>query len=160
MKIGILSDTHGQVERAGRAVALLVEKGAEVLIHCGDLTGPEVVYELAARPCVVARGNCDEDEASLRYAVEAIGGTWLGPGGTVELGGKRVAVTHGHDGRTLRALLADSPDYLLQGHSHVAADERHGATRRLNPGALHRASEFTAMLLDTDVDRAEWLKVR
>jgi putative phosphoesterase len=160
MKIGILSDTHNQRERAARAVARLVEEGAEVLVHCGDMTSPEVAYELAARPAYVVLGNCDDDESGLKYAVEAIGGTWLGLGGTVELGGKRVAVTHGHDPRTVRELLAGAPDYQLQGHSHVAGAERQGASRRLNPGALHRAAEFSVALLETDTDAVRWLKVR
>ncbi|RLS46748.1 MAG: metallophosphoesterase, partial [Planctomycetota bacterium] len=50
-------------------------------------------------------------------------------------------------------------DYLLHGHTHVCRDERHGATRIINPGALHRASEFTVALLDTDSDELQFLVV-
>ena len=46
MRIGILSDTHDQIARTTRAVVLLRAEGAEALVHCGDLTGPEIVYEL------------------------------------------------------------------------------------------------------------------
>lgn len=160
MRIGILSDTHDQRERAARAVARLVEEGAEALVHCGDLTGPDVVYELAVRPCYVVLGNCDDDEPSLRHAVQAVGGTWLGLGGTFEADGKTLAVTHGHDPRTVRALLADAPDYQFQGHTHVAADARAGPTRRINPGALHRAPEFTVALLEINTDTLRSYKIR
>ena len=47
MRIGILSDTHDQVQRTKSAVAMLVEGGAETLIHCGDLTIADVVDECA-----------------------------------------------------------------------------------------------------------------
>jgi predicted phosphodiesterase len=51
LRIGILSDTHDQVARTGRAVAALVARGAEALVHCGDLTGPDLVYECCVLPC-------------------------------------------------------------------------------------------------------------
>jgi predicted phosphodiesterase len=41
-----------------------------------------------------------------------------------------------------------APDYLLFGHSHEVADYREGPTRWINPGALHRAAEWTVGLLD------------
>ena len=46
MHLGILSDTHGQLARTTRAVATLINQGAEALVHCGDLTGPELVGRL------------------------------------------------------------------------------------------------------------------
>ncbi len=65
MKIGILSDTHDQVERTARAVAALVGAGAEVLIHCGDITGPAVVRECAGLPSYYVFGNNDYDQDGL-----------------------------------------------------------------------------------------------
>ena len=157
--IGILSDTHDQVARTAGAVALLIEQGAEVLIHCGDLTGPDVVYACAGRPAYFVFGNNDFDEDGLRRAMAAVGATCLGQGGEVELGGKRVAVTHGDLDRELRRLTMAAPDYLLYGHSHRAADERLGPTRWINPGALHRAARRTVALLDLDSDALRFLDI-
>ena len=42
MLIGILSDTHNEAERTQRAVGLLHDRGATVLIHCGDISEPEM----------------------------------------------------------------------------------------------------------------------
>ena len=64
MRIGILSDTHDQVQRTKSAVAMLVEGGAETLIHCGDLTIADVVDECSVLPCYFVFGNCDYDPAS------------------------------------------------------------------------------------------------
>lgn len=160
MRIGIISDTHDQVARTARAVALLKERGAEALIHCGDLTGPAVVRELGVLPSTFVFGNNDFDEQGLRAAMDAIGGTCLGRGGEVTLGGRRIAVTHGDSLKEVRRLAAGAPDYLLYGHSHAAADEREGPTRWINPGALHRASAWTVALLDLERDLLTGLGVR
>jgi predicted phosphodiesterase len=48
--------------------------------------------------------------------------------------------------------LAEDVDYLLHGHTHELRDERVGATRIINPGALHRAPRYTAAILDPKAD--------
>src|SRR5690606_31882157 len=97
MRLGILSDTHDQVDRAAAAVALLAAEGAEALVHCGDLTGPEVVHAVASAglPCRYVFGNNDFDLEDIEATVAATGGTMLGWAGTFELAGRRIAVTHG-----------------------------------------------------------------
>jgi uncharacterized protein len=160
MRIGILSDTHDRRERAAAGVRLLVDAGADVLVHCGDLTVPEIVYECEAKPSYFVFGNNDDDQEGILAAITAIGGTCLGRGGCVELGGKRIAVTHGDLLREVAKLVALAPDYLFSGHTHVPADDRVGPTRRINPGALHRAEAWTVALLNLDTDGLEFLKVR
>lgn len=159
MQLGIISDTHDQVARTARAVAALKAEGAEALVHCGDLTGPDVVYECGALPSYYVFGNNDFDEGGLRAAMEAVEGRCLGVGGVLELAGRRVAVTHGDVPRRLRELAAARPDYLLLGHSHAAEDRRDGPTRWINPGALHRARRWTVALLDLEADALRWLEV-
>jgi putative phosphoesterase len=153
MQIGILSDTHDQVARTRAAVAQLVDAGAEALIHCGDITVPEVVSELGSLPSYFVLGNCDFDTEGLRQAIAAMGGTCLGRGGLIELGGRRLAITHGDSDRELRRLEALGPDYLLTGHTHTQADVRRGPIRCINPGALHRADTWSVALLDLAADR-------
>lgn len=159
MILGILSDTHDQLERTARAVEKLCRAGAEAIIHCGDLTTPDVVYVCAGRPSYFVLGNNDSDVGGIKLAVEVVGGFYLGFGGLVELGGKRLGVAHGDMGRVLRELVAAGPDYLLSGHTHVPHDERRGGIRWINPGALHRARSWTAALLDLEADRLEWVAV-
>src|SRR5205814_5224012 len=93
----------------------------------------------------------------LQAAMAEAGAVCLGWGGEVTLAGKRVAVTHGHMHTDVRRLLAARPDYLLSGHSHHADDRRDGPTRRINPGALHRADQFTVALLDLESDEVRFL---
>lgn len=61
MRIGILSDTHDEIERTRVAVAMLRNAGAEALIHCGDLASPPIVHELAILPSWFVFGNHDSD---------------------------------------------------------------------------------------------------
>ncbi len=160
MRIGILSDTHDRIDRTTRAVRLLEESGAEALVHCGDLTTPDVVHECGLLPCHFVFGNNDFDEIGLRAAIDAVGGLCLGWGGEVTLAGRRIAVAHGDLPAEIRRLEEGLPDYLLLGHSHVPRDERIGPTRLINPGALHRAAAWTVALLDLDTDSLRFMKVR
>jgi putative phosphoesterase len=148
MRIGILSDTHDQQARTARAVAILADAGAEALIHCGDLTRPDMVHLCGILPAYFVFGNNDDDLRGLRAAIDAVGGTCLGYGGEIALGGKRIAVTHGDNVREIRRLASAIPDYLLFGHTHLPSAVQIGATRHINPGALHRASSWTVALLD------------
>lgn len=143
------------------AVALLRAEGAEALIHCGDLASPLIVAVLAALPSWFVFGNHDADMVPhLERAAAEFGVVCLGWGGVVELAGKRVGVAHGHMSVDVRRVLASRPDYLLLGHSHIASDRVVGEVRRINPGALHRADEFTVALLEVEVGEVRFLRVQ
>lgn len=137
MKLGILSDTHDEIDRTRTAIEKLRTMGAEVLIHCGDITGPEIVNLFVGTPSWFVFGNHDADRVpELRKAIREIGGVCLEWGGEIELDSKRIAVTHGHMHTDVRRLLASEPDYLFSGHSHIINVQMQGKTRRINPGAL------------------------
>ena len=159
MKIGILSDTHDQAERAGRAASLLKSQGAELLIHCGDITTADVVYELHVLPSYFVYGNCDDDRQSLGEAIKIIGGTSLGRGGWITVAGRKIAVTHGDSDSELRRLRQLTPDFLLTGHTHRVSDQREASLRLINPGALHRAPFWSVALLDLKTDALEVLRI-
>lgn len=160
MRVGILSDTHDKLKRTLTAVQLLLDEGAEVLFHCGDLTDTDIVYACANRPTYFVFGNNDADKIPhLRRAMAEVSGHCLEWGGEVTLADKRIAVTHGHLTREVRPLLENEPNYLLSGHSHQIHDFRAGPTRRINPGALHRAASYTVAILDLSNDELRFLTV-
>lgn len=160
MRIGILSDSHGRTAAVVRAIDLLRGGGAEFFIHCGDVGSEQVLDLLAGLPAAFVTGNTDYDrDALLRYG-RAIGVEGYIPSADLTLGGKRIAVTHGDDGRLLQRLVVSQDyDYVLHGHTHLRRDERHGRTRILNPGALHRALTKSVALLDTESDDVRFLTV-
>ncbi len=159
MILGILSDTHDRLSRTIDAVQLLIDEGAEALVHCGDLTGTRIVEECGRLPSHFVFGNNDFDEEDLEAAMKEVGGLCLFRGGEFTLAGKRIAVTHGDSIREVNRLAYSEPDYLLFGHSHLKHDERRGAMRWINPGALHRAPEWTVALLNLDTDDLRFHKL-
>ncbi len=159
MKIGIVSDTNDEGERTALAVAMLIDAGAEVLVHCGDITLPDVVARCSGLPGYYVFGNNDFDEPGLPAAMAGAGGVCLERGGIIEVGGRRIAVTHGDSAREARRLLGLNPDLFLYGHSHQAADVGREGVRWINPGALHRASRWTVAVLDLADDSLDFLAV-
>ena len=160
MKLGILSDTHNQRARCEQALALLEAAGVDALVHCGDITEPEMLELCAARPCYVVLGNNDADNYPLlKQTAHALSATFLEWGDTVTLAGKTVGITHGHLKSEVRRLLGQNPDYLLSGHTHIAVDRIVERTRRINPGALHRARSFSVAVLDLLTDELTYLTV-
>lgn len=157
VKLGILSDSHGHVDRVRAAVRLLEDHGATALIHCGDVGGLEALDELAGKEAWFVWGNTDFPSPTWRHHVEAIDLPW--PDGHQELSfaGKRIGVFHGHEAAFHHALDAGQYDYILHGHTHRADDYRIRKTRVINPGALHRARTHTVALLEPHTDDLRFL---
>ena len=159
MILGVISDTHDKKKRTRAAVEVLQDAGAEAIIHCGDLNTPPIIEICAVLPCWFVFGNNEDELDELRRAAKDLGATCLEFGGVVELGGRRIAVTHGHIGSEIRNRLHENPDYLLWGHSHFPGEETHQGVRCINPGALHRASDHTVATLDLHSGVVNWLRV-
>lgn len=152
MIIGILSDSHGRVDTTRAAVKLLVDGGATLLIHLGDVGSEAVIDELVGHNARIVFGNCDWDDTGLTHHAHCMGVIVNHPMGMIEVAGKQIAFTHGHHANLMQQALRDQVDYLLHGHTHEVRDERAGKTRVINPGALQRAARYTAALLDPAAD--------
>jgi uncharacterized protein len=160
MRLGIISDTHDELARTRLAIQLLIDAGAEALVHCGDLASPPIVAALAALPSWFVFGNHDADSVpALQRAAVEFGPVCLGWGGIIELAGRRVGVAHGHMTTDVRRVLSERPDFLLSGHSHFPSDQIVGSVRRINPGALHRADEFTVAVMEMASGDLQLLKI-
>jgi hypothetical protein len=149
MKLGIISDTHDRGEWVEVALAEFRRRGADRLIHCGDVTSPKTVALFAGRAVDFVLGNCDWDPGALEQAMTRIDATLHRPFGELELAGRRIAWIHGDDIGLFRSVEnANHYDYLFYGHSHVAEQHRTGNTLVVNPGALHRVRDRQIALLD------------
>lgn len=153
MLIGILSDSHGRHLMVRRAMTLFDEVSVEHVIHCGDVGGTNVFDELVGRPCTFVWGNMDDAWGGLAAYLTTVGLSAPREVPTrLTLDGKTFAVFHGHERGFNAAVNSLDVDYILHGHTHTARDVRRGATRIINPGALHRAREKTVATLDTRSD--------
>jgi uncharacterized protein len=160
MKIGVLSDTHDRVEVTATAIRLLRERGAEVLLHCGDIEAPAIVDLFEGGPAHFVLGNWDGRITDLRLAIAGIGGTLHPDFGHVNLGGKEIAWVHSHKRGQLRELEQSGLfDFLFYGHTHVAESHRTGRTLVANPGAIFRARPRSCLLVDLASDELQSIVV-
>ena len=160
MKIGVVSDTHGRLHTIAAALALLKERGAELLIHCGDIDDAETARAFAGWDAHFVFGNCDADRGDIARAIAHIGATLHDSFGHLELDGKQIAWTHGDDAGLLHDLeQAAHYDYIFYGHTHVADQRMSGKAHVINPGALHRTREKTCLVVDLETEALETVVV-
>lgn len=122
--VGLISDTHGLL-RASVHEAL---KGVSLILHAGDVGGPEILDELRMiAPVHAVYGNTDP-----------VGDPNLAQEIVVPIGDLEVHVSHGHElgSPTPENLLSSYPhDVIIYGHTHrqviIRADDR----LVVNPGA-------------------------
>ena len=149
MRIGVVSDTHGQVMFARQAVRILESCDVELVIHCGDIGSAAIVPLFSPWPTHYVLGNVDGGGGGLKEAIAAAGHTCHGRFGQLELDGRRIAFLHGDDTNRLHdAIQSGDWDLVCHGHTHVPRNERLGRTLVLNPGALHRANPHSIALVE------------
>lgn len=177
-KIGLLSDSHGRAATTRRAVQVLMDAGASSLLHMGDIGSMEVIDELVLPPDASGKaidvrlvfGNVDWDRASMSRYAQHLGITVADPVGRLTLPAvigraagqaspRELIFLHGDDSEAMVKAMASHPAYLCHGHSHQARNERIGATRIINPGALFRAQSYSVAILDTDADEVKFFPV-
>ncbi len=144
MKIGVVSDSHDDGRRLAAAVTQARDWGAQAILHCGDVIGPNTLRASLALglPLHVVHGNNLGDLPSLmRLAMNSAGAlTYYGGDASLELGQWRVFMVHyPHLARGMAA--TGEFDVVFCGHSHEAAVEmvdnvRGGRTPLVNPGTI------------------------
>jgi len=166
MKVGILSDTHGQVDLALSAAREFLFRGVGAVLHCGDVGSDIVLTEMAALfhtleiPTYVVLGNCDVAERWDFYPKE-IGVEVRGRFCELELAGKKIAIMHGDEEKVWEeAAQSDQYDYLFSGHSHVRHDKQEKRTRLINPGSAGRGMHPSCAVLDLIEDQLEFFTLR
>lgn len=160
MRIGVISDTHGQVTSTLAAVRLLESLDVAAVLHCGDIGTPQIPKLLAAWPAHFVFGNCDHEAAELRAAIEAAGQTCHGRFADLELAGRRIAIIHSDDARLFQEVKSSGRyDLVCYGHTHQAESHREGRTLVLNPGALYRANPHTIAVVDLAAMQTEIVTV-
>lgn len=128
MRIGVFSDTHGDISYARRFYESLAP--LDCLFHLGDcVPDGQRLSKLFSCPVYAVRGNCDfRTEEPLERLVE--------------LGGKRFLLLHGHQYYVFSSLLYRGEevraDMVLYGHTHVPDLGADGPRLLLNPGSLSR----------------------
>jgi putative phosphoesterase len=119
--IGVISDTHGLL----RPEAVKALQGVELIIHAGDLGGPEVLAALERlAPVQAVKGNVDKGEWAKALPLSRV----------VEVGDLKLYVLHELFALDLDPAAAGLAGVIF-GHSHRPHQERRDGVCYLNPGS-------------------------
>lgn len=146
MKIFFVSDIHGSIYYAKRAVERFEYEGADYMVILGDILyhgarnplpkdhSPKDVITLLngiADRIIAIRGNCDSevDEMVLDFPI-------MSTYSTILYNGRRLFLTHGHIySEESLPKLADG-DVFIYGHTHIPIAEKRDSIYVINPGSI------------------------
>ncbi|MDH5657188.1 MAG: YfcE family phosphodiesterase, partial [Spirochaetia bacterium] len=121
MKICILSDSHDNRELLKKAGADAHKRGAEAIIHAGDVVAPStlvVLVEYAVPVHVICGNNTGDLNAMYRLTAKPENQiNFYGHDATIELGGKKIFVVH-YPHYAEGMALTGKWDIVCYGHSH------------------------------------------
>lgn len=130
MRIGVVSDTHGNAAAVKRALMALPD--AEAWIHLGDYASDSAALAQSGVPVYAVQGNCDRYAGAGAAKTEQI----------VAFEGVRVLAMHGHRyyvERDSNALCYRAQELncqiVLYGHTHISEIEAWGSLLIVNPGS-------------------------
>lgn len=154
MIIGILSDTHNNSASLRAALEVFRAEGVITLIHCGDVTTPEMLAGLGEFRVHLAFGNLDFASGEMLQTLQSLhpknsaGMVFSGV-----IGGVPVAAAHGHLREMLDPLVESGHyAYVFHGHTHRHRDTLRGRTRLINPGALGGMQRETRQVCILDLE--------
>jgi putative phosphoesterase len=121
MNVGVISDTHGLL----RPEAVAALRGSHLIVHAGDVGGPEVLDHLREiAPTYAVRGNIDTQAWARKLpATEA-----------VAVGSLLLWVLHDRSELDLDPVAAQFAAVIF-GHSHKPSIETQDRVLYLNPGS-------------------------
>jgi uncharacterized protein len=135
MKIGLISDTHDNIENIRKAIREFNEKNVDLVLHAGDFSSPIAVESFAGVKLVGVLGNNDNDIPGLTLAFKKINGELVGETLETTYDGLRFALYHGTNYVLRESLIKSNKfDVVIYGHTHRKIIKNYGRTLVINPG--------------------------
>ncbi len=149
MKIGIISDTHDDIENVQEAIQIFNKNKVDYVIHAGDYIFPGIIKEFTKlnAKLIGVLGNNDGEKNGILKSFIDINGELKGEIGEIEIDGIKFGIYHGTD-REIKEIITQNGKYdiLICGHTHKREPQNSGImgtnkdTFILNPGSAHRKS--------------------
>jgi uncharacterized protein len=135
MKIGIISDTHDNIENILKAVKEFNSRHVDIVLHAGDFVSPIAVESFAGIKLVGILGNNDTDIPGLTSAFNKINGELKGEIFEAAYDDIKLIIYHGTSS-TKKEFLINSGKYdmVIYGHTHRKVSNKIGRTIVVNPG--------------------------
>ena len=134
MRIGIVSDTHNNLENCRRIVELFNGLDVDRVIHTGDITQAKTidVFSGLDAPMLGVFGNNDMERESLAAAIDRHEFHFIDPPLELSWAGRSLIIVHD----PLELDLVDCSDYdvILHGHTHFEKIEFTDTQLTFNPG--------------------------
>lgn len=167
MLVGIISDSHDDVDAIRRVAGLFRNRGVGLVIHAGDWVAPFSAKALreALGDGVKIVGVWGNNEGELLYfqkVASQFGVEIMGYAGSVEVDGKKIGVYHGTSDLLTEAMIRSGMfDVVVYGHTHRVDVRRVGRALVLNPGELCGCltGRSTAIVLNVAELKAEVVEV-
>lgn len=152
MKIGILSDTHNNIDKICKAIKFFNLRQIEFVLHAGDFSFPKSAkyFSKLKVPFLAIFGNNDFDNYELTKAIEPFGSIYNAPYEFV-LDNKSFLLTHHLFMPTKKY------DYIIYGHTHRPLILKTYYGLQINPGETcgRRYGRGTVAILDTSTNHVE-----
>jgi putative phosphoesterase len=144
VKIGVISDTHDDIENTEKAINIFNLMKVDHVFHAGDYIYPGMIslFKKLDKETKFygVRGNNDGELVGIvRQFDENKNAIFLNEFGKLIISSKKIGIYHGTNS-DLSESLAESQlfDILILGHTHFKKIEKMGKTLVLNPGALNK----------------------
>lgn len=158
MKLGIVSDSHGDTNALDAMLARPEAQAVEGWLFAGDIAGDADYLAMVTQlPVAKVAGNNDWPYTTLKDVI------------LTEAGGHRILLTHGHlygvpfsMDNLVRAAAEQGADIVVYGHTHVADIEKMGGVTVLNPGSIARprdGAKGSFLIMDLEPDKAPVVKL-
>ena len=158
MKVGIISDSHGDYRCIDQALAHEAAQGVGLWLFAGDIAmDADYLAMVTDKEVIKVAGNND----------------W--PGGrlpdyeTADIAGHTIFLTHGHLfgvsfglNNLAQAAIDVGADIAIYGHTHMAVDTVLDDVRILNPGSISRPRDVrngSFMVVDLAADKTPCVKL-
>ena len=154
MKLMIASDIHGSAYYCRKMIEAYKREQADKLLILGDILyhvprndlpkdyNPKEVIAMLnpmKQELLCVRGNCDTevDQMVLEFPI-------LADYCFLELDGHTIFATHGHNFNPKNLPMLKEGDILLNGHTHIPANQDMGTYTYMNPGSVSIPKEGSA----------------
>ena len=127
MKIGIVSDTHTKVQYAQKALEMLIDNGAEFIIHAGDIVELEMLELLknCSKRYIAVYGNNDAHLARYHNEYNLVQEPYY-----FKLADTKFKLMH------LPFYLSPDAEVIIFGHTHTFEVEMNKKSLFINPGEI------------------------